>query len=127
MCPLTPRAAPVAVNKTMASRRSWMLAVNAAFSSSLSVGFLGSSDSLRSIVNVAHGDEDDILLFELGKVDWELALCARHDGGTKKRRKTTLAPIYQTMISLFFARFKSARRNVLGLSMSLFIVRTDTW
>ena len=36
VCPLTPRAAPVAVKKTIASRSSWMFANNADFSSAVS-------------------------------------------------------------------------------------------
>ena len=47
VCPLTPRAAPVAVNRTMASRRSCMLSRRVAFCSAVSFGWLGSSVNLE--------------------------------------------------------------------------------
>lgn len=47
VCPLTPLAAPVAVKKTIASRRSWMLACSAAFSSPNNCFFVGSKERLR--------------------------------------------------------------------------------
>ena len=43
MCPLTPRAAPVAVKSTIASRKRLMFAVSVCFCSSVSFGFVGSS------------------------------------------------------------------------------------
>ena len=43
VCPLTPRAAPVAVNSTIASRKRLMFAVSVCFCSSVSFGFVGSS------------------------------------------------------------------------------------
>ncbi len=46
VCPLTPRAAPVAVNSTIASRRSWILAFKVAFCSAVNWGLLGSRESL---------------------------------------------------------------------------------
>lgn len=47
MCPLTPLAAPVAVNSTIASRMIWTLFFNADFCSAVSWGFDGSSVSLE--------------------------------------------------------------------------------
>ena len=46
VCPLTPRAAPVAVKRTIASRSSWIFSAKVAFSAPLSVGLEGSSLSL---------------------------------------------------------------------------------
>ena len=49
VCPLTPRAAPVAVNKTIASRRSWILVCKVDFSSGDNLGLDGSRDNLGDI------------------------------------------------------------------------------
>ena len=58
MCPLTPRAAPVAVKSTIASRMSWMLCLSVSSCSSVKLGLLGSSLSLE--MNIPNGQSRPI-------------------------------------------------------------------
>lgn len=68
VCPLTPRAAPVAVNSTIASRRSWMLACKVAFCSAVNWGLLGSRESLFEILE--NGVNIDGLHDQLYFLNW---------------------------------------------------------
>jgi hypothetical protein len=67
VCPFTPRAAPVAVNSTIASRRSWILACKVAFCSAVNWGLLGSRESL---LNIRNGVNIDTLHDQLYFLNW---------------------------------------------------------
>lgn len=86
VCPLTPRAAPVAVKSTMASRIIWMLCSSAERCSPVSCRLVGSSDTLHDIGHEQQAKHcgQRSSLFQRLEVDWELALCAGHFG-----RRTT--------------------------------------
>ncbi len=97
--PLTPRAAPVVVNITIASRISWTLFCKADFCSAVSLLDDGSSCSLQGVrvkqiwlIDVSEVSNTIISiscsvhpLLQLAHINGELGICKRHFGGLRVR------------------------------------------